>query len=116
MGNQQGSTTTRSPLLGDASTSTTARYGTQSSRDGYRAVDNDDGVVYNASVNNVSGSLEYQTETRRRIALIAILICQVSDWTAFSIVAYWIPQTLQLNVAFFNSDGQREDYLEYMQK
>lgn len=61
---------------------------------------------------------EFQSDTRRRIALTAILICQLFDWVAFATVTMWIPQTLELNVFFFNSQAKTDTdgYYAYMDR
>lgn len=58
---------------------------------------------------------EFSGVRRRKIALYGILVCQLFDWVAFTIVTFWIPQTLELNVYFFNKDDKGVDgYYDYI--
>lgn len=95
--------------MGNSGSSSSARQRIGRIQPRYGAVAQDH-VLVNSNI------IEYPSALRRNLALIAILVCQTFFWVAFSIIFMWIPQTLQLNVFFFNSDEDRHGYFDYMKK
>jgi len=92
MGNQSSSTTRRRPSRAQS------RYGAIAQ----------DHVLVNSNI------IEYPSALRRNLALLSILVCQTFFWTAFSVISMWIPQTLKLNVFFFDLDGDQKSYFRYI--
>ncbi|XP_067930883.1 solute carrier family 15 member 4-like [Watersipora subatra] len=85
-----------------------------STHESLRQSDDDLSVVNRNGV----GVSEFFSVRKQRIALGAMLVCQLFDWVVFTIVTTWIPLSMQLNIFFINIEGVNDDgkYEDYMRR